>query len=444
MGLVSAIKRMFGVKAMDSSQPGSYPATWLDIEDSVTGDPVNAWTALKQATVLQCVTIISNGIAQIPFRLMGKEHKLADKNPLYFLFKEKPNRWQSAYDFWKLVGFHLALQGAIVVWVIRVRGEIKELIPFPPHKYIISYSYRNGWMEREFTLIKDDGSTVIVPERDIWELRWRDWDIRVGIPQLDLVRQVVSIAIAGDKLSGSSFRNGTQLAGVLMAKQVLKPDQRAQIQADWKEQYEGTANAHKTVVLGADFSYQALGQKNSDAQFIEQKKFQVEEICRAWNINPLLVFYFDNTTSYSNAEQMMVQHVVHTMSPWYRMIEESAYTNLLTEDQRRREGLYFAFNDAALMRTDAKSRAEFYVKLFNIGSITPNEIRSFEDMPPMEGGDELYIQGAVVPLKHAGEWQKGGAGNSDNNLDPDNDDQDYEKTPKIPENEVPNEDENNE
>lgn len=403
--MFSAIKNIFSSKAMDLNTPGSYPELWIDTDDSVAGVNVNSWTALKQAAVLQCVTLISNGIAQIPFRLMGKNHKLADDNPLYFLFKEKPNRWQSAFDFWKLIGFHLALQGQIIVWVIRVRGEIKQLIPFPPHKYIVNIKYQNGWMEREFTLIKDDGSTVIVPESDIWELRWRDWDIRVGIPQLDLVRQVVSIAIAGDRLSGSSFKNGCKLSGILMAKQVLKPDQRKQIQKEWQETYGGSNNSNKTAILGADFDYKTISQTNSDSQFVEQKKFQIEEICRAWNVNPLLVFYFDGTTSYNSAEQMMVQHVVHTMAPWYRMIEESAYVNLLSEDQRRKDGLYFAFNDSALMRTDAKSRAEFYAKLFNIGSLTPNEIRSFEDMPPKEGGDELYIQGAVVPLKNAGEWQ---------------------------------------
>lgn len=390
---------------MDASVPGSYPGTWVDNGENIAGEPVNAWTILQQSTALQCVTIISNGIAQIPFRLMGRNHKVADSDPLFYLFREKPNRWQSAFDFWKLIGFHLALQGHVIVWIIRVRGEIKELIPFPPHKYIVNYKYQNGWMVREFTLIKDDGSTVSVPESDIWELRWRDWDIRVGIPQIDIVRNIVSIAIAGDKMTGSSFKNGSPLSGILMAKHTLQPEQRKQIQKEWKEQYEGANKAFGTVVLGADFSYQTLGQKNTDAQFLEQKKFQIEEICRAWNVNPLLVFYFDNTTSYSNAEQMMVQHVVHTMSPWYRMIEESAYVNLLDEDQRRKKGFYFAFNDSALMRTDAKTRADFYGKLFNIGSITPNEIRSLEDMPPKEGGDELYIQGAVVPLKDAGQWQ---------------------------------------
>lgn len=441
MGFFSAIKKIFGQqKAMDSSVPGSYPGTWYEADDSFSGTPVTSWSMLRQSTVLQCVTLISNGIAQIPFRLMGKKHKIADNNPLYYIFREKPNQWQSSYDFWKLIGFHLALQGQIVVWVIRVRGVIQALIPFPPHKYIVNYTYQNGWMVREFVLMKDDGSTVTVPEKDIWELRWRDWDIRVGIPQLDLVRQVVSIAVAGDKLSGSSFKNGCKLSGLLLAKQVLTKEQQEEIRKQWNEKYGGSVKAGQTAILGADLDYKPISQSNADAQFIEQKKFQIEEICRAWNINPLLVFYFDNTTSYSNAEQMMVQHVVHTMAPWYRMIEESAYTNLLTEEQRRQEGLYFAFNDSALMRTDAKSRAEFYAKLFNIGSITPNEIRSLEDMPPKEGGDELYIQGAVVPLKDAGEWQnRYNDGNTSGNQNNDSQNDNSNPDENLPD----NEDENN-
>lgn len=412
MGFISTIKNIFRSKAMDSSVPGSYPAGWLESDDSITGATVNSWTALRQSAVLQCVRLYSNGISQVPFRLMGKEHKPAEDDPLYYLFKEGPNRWQSAYDFWRLVGFHLALQGNIIIWIIRVRGVIRELIPFPPQNYIRTLRYDSlGFASYEYTLIKDDGSTVIVPERDaagnynIWVLNWVEWDVQIGISQLDLVKQVVSIAIAGDKLSGTSFKNGCRLEGLLMAKHVLQPDQKKQIREEWQAIYGGSGNSGKTAILGADMEYKPISQNNSDAQFVEQKKFQIEEICRAWNINPLLVFYFDNTTSYSNAEQMMVQHAVYTMAPWYRMIEDSADKHLLTERQKREQGLYFAFSDTALMRTDAKSRAEFYAKLFNIGSITPNEIRSLEDMPPKEGGDELYIQGAVVPLKDAGIWQ---------------------------------------
>lgn len=406
MGFIDSLKSLFGKKVMDSSKPGSFPGAWFTA-NAETGQIVNEWTALKQATVLQCVTVISNGISQIPFRLMGPEHKEADNHDLFYLFREKPNKWQSAYDFWNLVGFHLALQGEIVIWKITVRGKIQQLIPFPPQRFIVNETYRGGWAVNEYTLIKDDSSTVIVPEDDVWHLRWREYDIRVGLPQLAIVQSVVGTAISSDKLSASMMNTGSRYSGMLTATQSLSPEQRKQIQEEWQKMYGGPENAFKTIVLGADLKFQSINQTNEDAQFIEQKQLQIEEICRCWNVNPQLVFFYNKNQSYGNTEQMMVQHVVYTMAPWYRMIEESAYVNLLTEEERRRDGLYFAFNDTALLRTDASKRAEFYKKLFNIGSITPNEIRALEDMPPMDGGDKLYIQGAVVPLEDAGKWQAG-------------------------------------
>lgn len=404
MGLVDSLKSLFGIKSMDSSTPGSFPGAWFQA-NAETGQVVNEWTALKQATVLQCVTVISNGISQIPFRLMGPNHREATNNDLYYLFREKPNQWQSAYDFWNLIGFNLALQGEVVVWKVKVRGRIQQLIPFPPQRFIVNETYRGGWAYNEYTLIKDDGSTVIVPEDDVWHLRWREYDIRVALPQLAIVQSVVGIALAADKMSSSLMNNGARYSGMLTAKQQLSPEQQERIREEWQKIYGGPDKAYRTIVLGADLNFQTLSQTNQDAQFVEQKQLQIEEICRCWNVNPQLVFFYNKNQSYGNSEQMMVQHVVHTMSPWYRMIEESAYVNLLNEDERRKDGLYFAFNDTALLRTDANSRAEFYKKLFNIGSITPNEIRGLEDMPPKQGGDELYIQGAVVPLKDAGKWQ---------------------------------------
>ena len=412
MGFFDFLKRP-EKKSMDSSSAISYPSGYL-YSGSMTssGQEVNEWTALRQSTVLQCVTVLANGVSQIPFRLMKGKQKPASENQLYWLFKEKPNRWQSSFEFWQMVMLHLALQGEIVVWKVTSRGVIQELIPFAQGNFSITQEYRGGWAVNTYHLVKEDESTVEVSEDEIWHLRWREYDLRVALPQIKIAADVVGVALAGDEFSAKSLKNGAALNGILTAKQPISAEQQNLIQEGWEKSYGGAGNAHKTVVLGADLDYKPMGQTNTDAQFIEQRKLQIEEICRCWNVNPLLVFYFDNTASYGNSEQMLIQHVVHTMSPWYRMIEESAYVNLLTEDERRRKGLYFAFNDNALLRADFSARGEFYHKLFNIGAITPNEIREKEDMPPMEGGDKLYVQGAIVPLEDAGKWEKDGGASS--------------------------------
>lgn len=425
MGLFSYLREAFGKKSVDSSAQGTYPPNaWSSAFISPSGQIVNEWTALRQATVLQCVTVLANGVAQIPLRLMKGKQKPADKHPLYWLFKEKPNRWQSSFDFWHMCMLHLALQGEVVVWKVSVRGIIRELIPFGPERFTISESYPNGWAVRTYHLVKDDGVEIQVPESEIWHLRWREFGLRMGLPQMQLAQSVVGIALAGDSFAGSSLKNGSFLSGILTANQPMSPEQQEQLREGWDAMYGGSGNAHKTVVLGSDLKYQPMSQTNSDAQFIEQRKLQIEEICRVWNVNPLLVFYFDHTASYGNSEQMMIQHLVHTMSPWYRMIEESAFVNLLSEQERREEGLYFAFSDNALLRADSTARSAFYHSLFNIGAITPNEIRALEDMPPKEGGDKLYVQGAIVPIEDAGKWEEnngGGSSNSSSSSDPDDD-----------------------
>lgn len=420
MGFLDFLRDTFGKKAvsMDSSVGGSFPVNMFDTGViSTSGQTVTEWTALRVATVLQCVTVLANGVSQIPFRLMqegDRQKKDAKEHPLYWLFRERPNRWQSSVEFWNMVMIHLALQGEIVVWKIKVRGRVYELIPFAPGNYTITTEYSGGWAVNTYHLVKDDGSMVAVSEDEIWHLRWREYDLRVSLPQMSLIRDVVGIAQAGDTQAGSTLKNRSSITGIVHAKAAMTSQQRDEFKKNWEEAYGGPGNIGKNVFLGADLDFKPTTQTNADAQFIEQRKLQIEEICRCWNVNPLFAFSYDGNSSYNANEQMMLQHVVHTMAPWYRLIEESAYVNLLTEDERRKQGLYFAFNDAALLRADSKARAEFYRALSNIGAITPNEIREKEDLPPMEGGDKLYVQGAVVPLTEAGKWNKpsGGASSS--------------------------------
>lgn len=180
MGLFDFFKSKLGMKSMDSSVPSSHPAglLWGDI-DSTSGQTVTEWTALRQAAVLQCITVLSNGVAQIPFRLMKDGNTVADDHPLYWLFKENPNKWQSSFEFWQMIMLHLALQGECVVWKVSSRGVIQRLIPFAPTDYTTTEECDSqGFPVRTYHLTKPNGSTVDVPERDIWHLRWREYALR--------------------------------------------------------------------------------------------------------------------------------------------------------------------------------------------------------------------------------------------------------------------------
>ena len=129
---------------------------------------------------------------------------------------------------------------------------------------------------------------------------------------------------------------------------------------------------------------------NDQAQFLETRKFQVEEICRAFRVLPLMVGYADKTATYASAEQMFLAHVVHTLGPWCRRLETGIAKHLLTEEERR-EGLYAKFMLNGLLRGAAKDRAEFYARLYGIGALNPNEIRQLEDLNPYDGGARYRV-----------------------------------------------------
>ena len=405
MGIKQFLSNLWDAKA--SSEVVTSNVGLYDIAFSDSGEPVNDWTALSVGTVLQCISVLCNGVSQVPFRLMQEkgERKIPAKtHPLYQLLASKPNLWQTSFDFRQTLMLWLALRGEVVVWVIRVRGIPKYLIPFSPHEYTTTVVYEGGWAKKTYYFMRDDGSTVAVPESDVWELRWQPFSRRSALPKLDLIRNTIGVALAQNKHASSMLKNGARFPGIITARSQLTNEQRESIQKAWTAQTTGE-NANKTPVLGADLVYQQTAQTATDAQYIQNRQFQIQEICRFFGVNPFMVFQYENNNSYASSEQFMLQHLTHTLSPIYTMIEQSADAFLLS-DSDRADGYYFMFNDSGLLRTDAKTRAEVNRIHISSGVLTPNEVRALEDRDPMEGGDKLLVQGAMVPLEDAGKWNE--------------------------------------
>lgn len=403
MGIRQFFSNLWGAKASQEIVPNSVGL--YDIAFSDSGEPVNDWTALSVGAVLQCVSVLCNGVSQVPFVLMqerGDRKTQAKKHPIYDLISTKPNPWQTSFDFRQTIMMWLALRGEVAVWVIRVRGMPKYLIPFSPHEYTTTVRYEGGWAKKTYYFSRDDGSTVDVPESDVWELRWQPFSRRSALPKLDLIRNAVGVALMQNKHASTMLKNGARFPGILTVRGQISDEQRASIQKAWTAQTTGD-NASKTPVLGADLVYQQTAQTATDAQYIQNRQFQIQEICRFFGVNPFMVFQYENNNSYASSEQFMLQHLTHTLSPIYTMIEQSADAFLLS-DRERADGYYFMFNDSGLLRTDARTRAEVNRIHVSSGILTPNEVRALEDRDPLEGGDDLLIQGAMVPLKDAGKW----------------------------------------
>jgi HK97 family phage portal protein len=384
----------------DSEYKSNMDDSFLNsISVSDSGTPVTTRTALDCSVVLACVSVISNGIAQVPFRLYqkkGNTRKPAENHPLYWLFEEGPNPYQSQFEFRETLGLHLALTGEAFVWLVRVRGEIKEMYPFPPGMVNVQMDESDSLgLRSKYFVTTENGRYIEIPEKDMWHLKWRGYDVIRGLSPVKLAKNAIGLSLSSDKYLGTSLKNGVKPSGILTAVNDLTEEQRKRIRETWEREYSGSRNANKTIILSNDFRYQQMSMTNQDAQFVENRQFQVADLCRNWGVMPIMVFDYMKTTTYASSEQLFLQHKIHTLDPWYRRIETSANKFLLTEEQRRKEGLYFKFMDDGLLRGDAKSRAEVYRTAINSGYMTPNEVRALSEMNPVKGGDELFMQGAM-------------------------------------------------
>ena len=362
----------------------------LGANRSQSGVVVNAETALQASVVFACVRAIAEGLMQVPWRLMkfdGRTRLPAIDHPLYPLFDGDPNEWQTTAEFIEQIGLHLALANNSYVWLNRPAGTVvRELLPLEPSKVV---QRRVGWVS-DFLVTMPDGSQVTVPFEEMWHLRGPSWNGWHGLEGWKLAREAIGLSLAAEQHGASTFSSGAQLGGLLSTDQVMSADQRKALRDSWQAVHSGRENAGKIAVLSNGYKFQPIASTNENAQWIDARRFQIEEVCRAFRVMPIMVGYSDKAATYASAEQMFIAHVVHTLGPWYRRIEASANKRLLSSVDRR-AGLYTKFFTNALLRGAVKDRGEFYTKLYSVGAISPNEIRELEDMNPYEGGDQRRV-----------------------------------------------------
>ncbi|MBI1243771.1 MAG: phage portal protein [Alphaproteobacteria bacterium] len=377
----------FERKAAAPSTEDILRSIYVDPYRSRSGIAIGWRTALQVTTALACSRSIANGLAQVPFRLHRREGKSraevsAKDHPLAKVLR-RPNEWQSSFEFRQTIGLHLALTNNAFVFVNKVRGEIAELLPLEPGNVTVR---RDGWNIR-YELRDDKGAVSQIPASSMWHLRNLAWDSVMGLEAVKLAREALGLALATEEHGARFFGDGAKPPGVLSTEGKLEQPQIEAIRDAWKSAYGGLANSQKVAVLQGGLKFQPITGDNDSAQFLETRRMQIEETCRAFGVMPIMVGHADKTATYASAEQMFLAHVVFTMSPWYAAVEQSADLALLGEDAVD-EGYYTKFATQGLLRGDAKTRSEFYRGAVFAGWMTRNEVRALEEMDPLDGLDE--------------------------------------------------------
>ncbi len=348
-----------------------------------TGKTVNVSTAIEVSTVFACCRVIGEGIAQVPLKLMRESADGTRRMPekahrLYNLLSFRPNRWQTSFEYREMLAWHVVLTGNHFSFINRKGGQILELYPFQPGAVKV---LRDTDGTLTYAVTTEDGSKQIYPAESIWHVRGPSWNSWHGLEPVKLAREAIGLAMATEEATGALHKNGVRPSGVYSVDKTLNDDQYAKL-AKWiDERLSGAENLGKPMVMDHGAKWVSTQMTGIDAQTLEMRRFQIEEICRFARVMPIMVGYSDKAATYASAEQMFLAHVVHTLAPWYQRLEQSIDANLLTEKDRA-AGLYSNFVEEGLLRgslTDTKDTILGYV---NGGILTPNEGRAKLDQNP--------------------------------------------------------------
>lgn len=410
------IKSLFGFgqardKPVDKAADAGYSFLF---GRTTSGKPVNERTAMQTTAVYACVRILAEAVASLPLHVYEYQDdggkKLVHDHPLYYLLHDEPNPEMTSFVFRETLMSHLLIWGNAYAQIIRDgAGRVLGLYPLLPDKMEVQrddrgniyYVYSRN--SDENPMFKEYGNIKLKAE-DVLHIPGLGFDGLIGYSSIAMAKNAVGMTLACEEYGASFFANGANPGGVLEHPGVLKDPSK--VRESWNSVYRGVNNAHKIAVLEEGMKYQQIGIPPEEAQFLETRKFQINEIARLYRIPPHMVGDLDKS-SFSNIEQQSLEFVKYTLDPWVIRWEQSLQRSLLLPGEK---GKYFIkLNVDGLLRGDYQSRMNGYAVGRQNGWFSANDIREMENMNPIpdeEGGNLYLINGAMTKLADAGAFAK--------------------------------------
>ena len=376
---------------------------------STAGKRVNERSSMQMTAVYSCVRILSEAVAGLPLHFYrytadgGKEK--AAEHPLYFLLHDEPNPEMTSFVFRETLMTHLLLWGNAYAQIIRNgKGEVIALYPLMPDRMGVERDSK-GQLYYEYTVSMDDaptvkGSTAILPPSEVLHIPGLGFDGLVGYSPIAMAKNAIGMAIACEEYGAKFFANGAQPSGVLEHPGTIKDPTR--VRESWQSTFGGSQNANKVAVLEEGMKYTPISISPEQAQFLETRKFQINEIARIFRVPPHMVGDLEKS-SFSNIEQQSLEFVKYTLDPWVSRWEQAMARSLLTPEEKKRH--FMKFNVDGLLRGDYQSRMNGYAVGRQNGWMSANDIRELENLdriPEDLGGDLYLINGNMTKLSDAG------------------------------------------
>lgn len=377
--------------------------------NTTSGKIVNERTAMQTTTVYACVRILAETIASLPLHTFkttetGKEK--ATQHHIYKLLAEEPNSEMTSFVFRETLMGHLLLWGNAYAQIIRDgRGRVIALYPLLPNKVAVDRTTK-GEIYYIYTRSEGDSPTlsgfsqIYLRSDEVLHIPGLGFDGLVGYSPIAMAKNAVGMAIATEEYGAKFFANGANPGGVLEHPGVVKDP--ARIRESWNSVYQGSTNAHRVAVLEEGMKFQSIGIPPDQAQFLQTRKFQLNEIARLFRIPPHMIGDLDKS-SFSNIEQQSLEFVKYTLDPWVIRWEQALKKALFTDTEKK--DYFVKFNVDGLLRGDYQSRMNGYSVARQNGWMSSNDIRELEDfnkIPAELGGDLYLINGNMTKLQDAG------------------------------------------
>ena len=375
---------------------------------TAAGKTVTEKSAMQLTAVYACVRILAEAIAGLPLHLYrrgknGSKDKAAD-HPLYSLLHDEPNPEMTSFVFRETMMTHLLLYGNCYSQIIRDgRGQVTALYPLMPNQMSVDRDERG---QLYYTYLRSNeeaatmsGSTVYLMPEDVLHVPGLGFDGLVGYSPIAMARNSIGMALACEEYGAKFFANGASPSGVLEHPGTIKDISR--LRESWNSVYGGSKNAGKVAILEEGMHYAPISISPNEAQFLETRKFQVDEIARIFHVPPHMIGDLERST-FSNIEQQSLEFVKYTLNPWVCRWEQ-ALTRALLSPREKRE-YFIKFNVDGLLRGDYQSRMNGYAVGRQNGWMSANDIRELENLdriPAEQGGDLYLVNGNMIRMTDA-------------------------------------------
>lgn len=376
---------------------------------SSSGQAVTERSAMQITAVYACVRVLSEAVASLPLHLYrdsgnGSKEKARD-HPLYFLLHDEPNPEMTSFVFRETMMTHLLLFGNFFCQILRNgRGEVIGLYPLMPNRMKVDRDDK-GKLYYEYMHQSDEAGTmknetVRLTPYDVMHIPGLGFDGLIGYSPIAIAKNALGTSMATDEYASKFFANGAAPSGVLEYPGVVKDPEK--LRESWNATFGGSRNSGKVAVLEEGMKYTPISINPQDSQFLETRKFQVDEIARIFRVPPHMIGDLEHAT-FSNIEEQGLEFVMYVLQPWLVRIESGMNRALLSQEEKKE--YFFNFRVDGLMRGNYESRMQGYATGINNGFMSPNDVRKLENMdliPDEDGGNVYMVNGTMMKLSQIG------------------------------------------